>query len=235
MLLPTLAKVLTAVVAEDISRLAEEHQLLPKTHFGGHPGRTATDAVHYLVQRIKEAWRKNKVVSILFLDMEGAFPNAVTKHLIHNLRKCRIPNAYITFIEKLLTGRHTKLKFDDFVSESIKILNRIGQGGPLSMIFYIMYNTDLLDIPENEEKEDTLGYVDNVALMAVGKDFKETTARLEQMMTREEGGLQWSREHNSKFEVSKSVVLHASRRMQPDPVNDNKPIPLDRPPLVVQG
>lgn len=174
------------------------------------------------------------MVSILFLDVEGAFPNAVTKRLIHNLRKRRIPNAYITFIEKLLTGRRTKLKFNDFVSESIEILNGIGQGNPLSMILYIMYNADLLDIPENEEKEDALGYVDDVALIAVGKDFEETTARLEQMMTRGEGGLQWSRDHNSKFEVSKSVVLHASRRTQPDPENDNKQIPLDWPHLVVQ-
>ena len=37
-LLSTIAKVLTALVAEDISRLVECHQLLPKTHFGGCPG-----------------------------------------------------------------------------------------------------------------------------------------------------------------------------------------------------
>jgi len=84
-LLSTLAKVLTAIVAEDIGRLAELHQLLPKTHFGGRPGRSNIDAIHYLVQRIKEAWRKGKVVSILFLDVEGAFPNAVTDRLVHNL------------------------------------------------------------------------------------------------------------------------------------------------------
>jgi exonuclease III len=104
-LLSTLAKVLTAIVAEDMSRLAELHQLLPKNHFGGRPGHSTTDAVHYLVQRVKEAWRKGKVVSLLFLDVEGAFPNAVTARLLHNLRKRQIPAAYITFIKQLLTGR----------------------------------------------------------------------------------------------------------------------------------
>ena len=34
-LLCTLAKVLTAIVAEDMSRLVEKHQLVPMTHFGG--------------------------------------------------------------------------------------------------------------------------------------------------------------------------------------------------------
>jgi hypothetical protein len=47
-LISTMAKVLTAIVAENISSLVERHQLLPRTHFGGRPGRTTTDAIHYL-------------------------------------------------------------------------------------------------------------------------------------------------------------------------------------------
>jgi ribonuclease HI len=234
-LLSTLAKVLTAIVAEDISRLVELNGLLPNTHFGGRPGRTTTDTVHYLVHRIKNAWQKNQVASILFLDVEGAFPNAVTERLIHNLRRRRIPAAYIMFIKQLLTGRRTRLKFDDFISESISILNGIGQGDPLSMILYILYNADLLDIPIDDTKEFSLGFVDDIALVAIGDDFEETTTRLEVMMTKEGGGLQWSREHNSNFEVSKSVVLHATRRTQADPESDNARMPLDRPPLKLQG
>ena len=234
-LLSTVAKVLTAIVAEDVSRLVEQHQLLPLTHFGGRPGRTTTDAIHYLVHCIKGAWQKNDVASILFLDVEGAFSNAVTDRLLHNLRRRRIPAAYVTFVKQLLTGRRTKLKFDDFVSESINILNGIGQGDPLSMILYVLYNADLLEIPGDEEHENALGYVDDVALVATGKDFNETTQRLQHMMTKEDRGLQWSREHNSRFETSKSVVMHATRRTQADPEDGNSRISLDRPPLHIEG
>lgn len=62
-----------------MSWMVELHQFLPKTHFGGRPGRTTTDAIHYLVHKVKKAWADNKVASVLFLDMEGAFPNTVTK------------------------------------------------------------------------------------------------------------------------------------------------------------
>jgi hypothetical protein len=235
-LLSTLAKVLTAIVAEDIGRLAELHQLLPKNHFGGRPGRSTTDAIHYLVQRIKEVWRKNKVVSILFLNVAGAFPNAVTKRLVRNLRNRRIPETYIRFIEQLLTGRRTKLKFDDFVSEFIEIANGIGQGDPLSMILYIIYNSDLLEIIENEEKGDAVGFVDDIALMAIGNDFEETTSQLTTLMTKEDGGIQWSLDHNSKFETSKSVILHATRKTQQDPEDHRQRVRLgDRPTLVLQG
>ena len=202
---------LTALVAENISSLVECHQLLLKTHFGGCPGQTTTDTVHYLTQCIKGAWQKGKVASILFLNVKGTFPNAVTDRLIHNLRRRKIPAIYVTFIKQLLTRRCMRLKFNNFISESINILNGIGQRDPLSMILYILYNTDLLEITGDKEHEDSLGYVNDIALIAIGVNVEETNRRLQHIMTKEDGGLQWSKDHNSRFEGSKSVVLHASR------------------------
>jgi hypothetical protein len=103
-LISTMAKVLTAIIAEDISHLVERNQLIPKTHFGGRPGRTTTDAIHYLVHKIKRAWANNQVTLVLFLDVKGAFPNAVTDRLIRNLKKRRIPKVYTGFIKQLLSG-----------------------------------------------------------------------------------------------------------------------------------
>jgi hypothetical protein len=103
------------------------------------------------------------------------------------------------------------------------------------MLLYIIYNADLLEISDDESLENALGYVDDIALVAIGNDFDELTQRLKTMMTKEEGGLQWSREHNSKFEVSKSVIIHFSRKTAPDPETDHGRIPLERPKLVLDG
>ena len=183
-LLCTMAKVLTAIVAEDVSQLVEKHQLIPANHFGGRPGRTTTDALHYLVYKIKDAWRKGKVASLLFFHIEGAFPNAVTDRLIHNLQKHRIPEAYVNFIHQLLDGCKTSLKFDDFTSELIAICNSIGQGDPFSMVLYILFNADLLEWLALLDDKDSIGYIDNAMVIAFGEDFHETTAMLEHMMTR---------------------------------------------------
>jgi ribonuclease HI len=233
-LLSSMAKVLTSLVAEIISNLVETHHLLPKTHFGGRPGRTTTDAIHYIVHRIKTAWRDDQVVSILFLDVEGAFPNAVTARLLHNLKKRRIPNKLVGFIERLLTDRRTKIRFDDYTSECMNITNGIGQGDPLSMLLYILYNADLLEIPDNIQREDAIGYVDDIAILAIGRDFDETTNQLRHMMVKDDGGLQWSRDHNSRFEVSKSAVLHLSRKTRPDPDSVHGRVPLERPKLKLE-
>jgi hypothetical protein len=188
-----------------------------------------------MVDWIKEAWKNSQVASVLFLDVKGAFPNAVTDRLLHNLCRRKIPTAYTNFITQLLTNRPTRLKFDDYTSDITNITNGIRQGNPLSMLLYIIYNADLLEITGDENSECAIRYVDNVALITVGKDFDEMTRRLYTMMMKEDRGLQWSREHNSKFEVSKSAILHASQRTQRDPEDETSCIPLDRPRLTLQG
>jgi hypothetical protein len=116
------------------------------------------------------AWRKWKVVFVLFLDIKGAFPNANPERLIHNLRKHKVPDKYTNFVRGMLDGRATVLKFNGFALEKTPIDNRIGQGDPLSMILYQYYNANLLDIPE-QEGEEVVAYVDDAFMLATGDDF----------------------------------------------------------------
>ncbi|KAK6980809.1 hypothetical protein R3P38DRAFT_2389080, partial [Favolaschia claudopus] len=71
------------------------------------PGRTTTDAVLLLVQRIKDAWRRKHIASALLLDIS---------QLIHNLRRRGLPEQLVNWVVSFLTDRETTLQFDDFVS-----------------------------------------------------------------------------------------------------------------------
>jgi ribonuclease HI len=209
-LLNTVAKLLSSIVAEEMSYLTESHQLIPATHFGGRPGRTTTDSLHLLVDTIKAAWRRHQVVSVLFLDIEGAFPNAVTDRLLHNLRKRRVPEVFVKYIRGMLTGRRTRLRFDDYTSAWFELDNGIGQGDPLSMLLYLYYNSDLLEIPKGRD-ELGLGYVDDMALVSIAKDFGEAHRGIRRMMDRAGGAMEWSGTHNSRFEATKSVLVDFTR------------------------
>ena len=210
-LLNTLGKLLTAIIAEQLTYYAEKYALLPPTHFGGRPGRTTTDALHTLTYKIKDAWRKRQVVSVLFLDIEGAFPNAVNERLEHNLKARKVPSKLVKFIHNLLKDRYTALKFDDFMSEAIELDNGIGQGDLLSMILYQFYNADLLNIP-NGTKEAASAYVDDAILVATAKDFEGAHEILVDMMTRPGGAIDWSHKHNSRFEFSKLALIDFAHR-----------------------
>jgi ribonuclease HI len=193
-----------------------------------------TDAVHTLADKVKTAWRRGNVVSVLFLDVEAAFPNAVTDRLIHNLRRRGIPRVYVRFVEQLLKGRRTRMRFDDFLSELIHIFNGIGQGDPLSMILYILYNADLLEITYPPEEE-ALGFVDDALAMVEGKTFEENVNTLTDLMTREGGGFTWSDKHNSVFALDKLAVTHFTQKRIPDPQRPGKTKLLTAPDLILKG
>lgn len=101
-LLNTTAKLLLAIVTDKASYLFESHGLLPSTHFSGRPGCSTTDSLHLLEATVKHAWRQGKVASVLFLDIKGAFPNAVTDCLIHNMKTRRLPMTIVSYMEQLL-------------------------------------------------------------------------------------------------------------------------------------
>jgi hypothetical protein len=106
----------------------------------------------------------------------------------------------------MLTNSKTKLKFNNFMSEWFIPNNGIGQGDPLSMILYLFYNVDLLNITKGINKK-SLGYVDDDMLVAITKSFKETHRILKSMMILWGGGFMWSKSHNSSFETTKSKLI----------------------------
>ena len=199
-------KVLTGLLAEQLSYYTEKFQLLPDHHFRGHPRQTTTDTMHLLIYRIKDTWCKGKVVSVLFLDIEGAFPNAVVEKLVHNMRKCKVPTKIINFTEKMLANRATRLRFDDYKSNEILIGNGIGQGDPLSMGLYQFYNADLLDIPA-DTNELTVTFIDDALMGAIANTFKEMHKTLAGMMSRDNSVTAWSKDHNSPLKYSKLALI----------------------------
>ena len=85
-------------------------------------------------------------------------------------------------------------------------VNRIGQSGLLLMLLYLYYNLDLLDVPTGCN-ELGLGYVNDMVLLAVVKDFRQAHRRLKQMMTHPGGAIAWSGAHNSCFKATKSILV----------------------------
>jgi ribonuclease HI len=210
-LMITLAKLFSSLLASFLIHLCESNNLLPANQFGGRPGRMTTDSMHILVQKVKEAWRRKQVATALFLDVQGAFPNVVKEVLIHNMRMKGVPEACTDIARLMLTGRQTRLRFDDYVSDPIPIYNGNSQGDPLSMIFYFFYNYPLIASADPSSKNETiLGFVDDVALLATGSSFTDTHRKLKSMMERTRGCFDWSWSHNSPLELSKLAIMDFS-------------------------
>ena len=150
------------------------------------------------------------MAAVLFLDVEGAFPNTVTAQLLHNMHMCRVPEEYVLFIDCLLTNRRMRLKFNRYTSGWVNVDNGIVQGDLLSMILYLFYNSDLL--LDAEKGEAKVGYVDDVNFFAEAPTFNEAYSKLNNMMMCDGGGQDLSRDHNSRSEMSKLTLIGFSRQ-----------------------
>ena len=56
-----------------------------------------------------------------------------------------VPEEYVSWLRTKLSGRKTRLKFDDYTTALFDIISGIDQGCPLSVILYAFYNSDLID------------------------------------------------------------------------------------------
>jgi len=165
-LLNTMAKILSACVADILVYMAETHNMLPDNHFSCRPGRTTTDSLHFVTKYIKDTWRKGKVVSALFLDIKSTFPSMMLGQLLCNMRMRGMLAESVEWIRLKVTGRTTTLSFDRYASEPISLLRGIDQGCLLSGILFKFYNADLIDICGPEGNEMVVTFVDDALLLA---------------------------------------------------------------------
>ena len=80
----TIAKLVEKIVADRITAAAEEHNLLPWTQIGARKGRSTLSALELLTTSVQTAWkaRPGCVVSMLSLDISGAFDNVSHRRLL---------------------------------------------------------------------------------------------------------------------------------------------------------
>ncbi|KAG0158785.1 hypothetical protein PDIDSM_6304 [Penicillium digitatum] len=206
-LLNTLGKFLEAVVARRISYAVETYKLLPDTHFGGRKGISVDHAIQSIIGRIRRAWGKGKIASMLLLDVSGAYDNVSHERLLYNLRK-RGLGQLAPWVKAFLTSRSTRIRIPEGVSESIPTPTGIPQGSPLSPILYLIYNADLV---EGCEGVKTSGWVDDVAFIVIGKDEHETISKLQKACQYADA---WAARHASVFDPKKYALIHFGTTVQ---------------------
>jgi hypothetical protein len=114
--------------------------------------------------------------------MSSAFDNVSYPRLIHNLRKRRVDLQTVMLIESFLTDQITTLRLGMDTSAPFRTSTRIPQGSPLSLILYLFYNADLLEIGSRLDLNMcTSGYINDVAILVSSRITEENYRRLKQV------------------------------------------------------
>ena len=208
----TLAKVLEKVLANRLSDAAETHGLLPWNQMGARKDRSTTTAIGLLTTCVQTAWsaKPRSVVSVLSLDIAGAFDNVSHDRLQHALRRKGIPEWMLRAIAGFTQDRRTRIAYPGFESEWVTTSHGIPQGSPLSPILFLFFISELLERfsdPENDLLG--LGFVDDTNLIAWGATAEDNCRRLTAAHAQCE---EWARENGARFAPDKYQLLHFTKR-----------------------
>ena len=208
----TLGKVVEKVIANRLSTIAETHGLLPWTQMGARGDRSTASAIGLLTTCVQTAWRARpgSVVSMLSLDLAGAFDNVPTDRLLHSLRSRGIPEWLVTMVASFTQERRTKIAYAGYQGDWIHTATGIPQGSPLSPILFLFFISDLLD--QFQKPEDGLvgmGFVDDTNLVAWGASAADNCRRLTAAHAICET---WSEANGAKFAPDKYQLIHFTRR-----------------------
>lgn len=198
-LLSCLGKVLETILAKRLTFWAETHMVLAQGHMGGRRQHSTDDAFVILTSWIYHKWREGKVVSGLFLYVKSAYPSVQKQRLTHTLRRKTCPEYLVRQVENYLDARTTDLRLQDFVSEKFEVEDGLPQGSPLSVILYILYNSELLIDTKIELTSDkiSLGFIDDVTHLVANKNIDMNVLDLEEEGDR---ALNWGRKHGAIFD-----------------------------------
>jgi Reverse transcriptase (RNA-dependent DNA polymerase) len=99
--------------------------------------------------------------------------------LAHNLRKRRIPESLVRWVEDFLLDRHTEVKINDFTLSEAPVLVGIPQGSLILPILYLFYNADLLESYKSICLcMSAIGFVDDVNILTYSESTEQNCKKL---------------------------------------------------------
>ncbi|KAI0997219.1 hypothetical protein K3495_g10969 [Podosphaera aphanis] len=208
-LLPVLGKGLERLLAKFFAFWELSNRIIPPTHFGALPGRSAMDLVERLVHDVEKAWETKQVCTLATLDIQSALDSIQPGRLRICLREQGWPLPYVNWAASFSCCRKARLRIDDFVGNFLDIPHGLPQGSPVPPILFLLFLEPLfkLGFP-------TYGYVDDVAILSVAKTLVNTsrlTANSVESITR------WCDQNGLSLAENKTEILHLHRSRQPPP------------------
>lgn len=216
-ILPTLSKITESVIHERLMTHLDDNKIISPAQAAYQKGDSTSQQLLYLVNKIREAWSKDKVAHAVFLDVSAAFDAVWHKGLIKKLMSIKVKGAALEILISYLHDRRARTTVEGEYSEYVSIEAGVPQGSRLGPLLFIIYINDLILGLESLP----LIYADDTTLISSETDTHSTTRILNRDLTRISS---WANKWKVKFNASKSCDLIFSEKT----LNNSLPILFDQ-------
>ncbi len=211
-LLPTLSKAIESLFAERIPHLSDEYSLLPGNHFGGLKGKNTLDAFVVVQEKIYQAWRNKKVLSLRTFDIQGAFNGVAKDVLCTRFRERCIPELLVNWIFNFCSERKASIIVNRKTSNQEALQDAgLPQGSPLSPILFLFFNANLVKNVINKNTG-AVAFIDDHTAWVTGPEIHSNTEQLQKKVILRLKS--WASSSGAIFNPEKTVLVHFTRNTE---------------------
>ncbi|KAM6508463.1 hypothetical protein FALCPG4_19002 [Fusarium falciforme] len=204
-LLSCLGKGLERLIARRLAWAATHYQVLYPQQAGALPKRSATDLVTALIHDIEEAFARNKVATLVTMDIQGAFDTVMRNRLVRRLREQGWPDHLARWARSFMGGRSARVRYQDTVTASSPLQCGLPQGSPVSPILFLLYTEPIYRLGNPQGR---FGYADDTAILFTGDTADETAPAASESI---EEMIRWGAANGVSLDPEKTEVMHFSR------------------------
>jgi hypothetical protein len=209
-LLNILDKLMKSIMMIRLNYAAKKHNFLLKEHFEDRKSIVSKHALHYIIEIINSIWINKKIAIMLLLNVIKVFDNVFHLRLLHNLRKRRIENIYLTWVKNFLSKRYIIFKFIDHIIDRIRTIIDVSQKSSMFSILYVFYNANLIDWCINLQIDIIeASFIDDINILVINDSIEKNVLILKTIHV--ELCMIWAQQHDSLFASIKYELIHFKR------------------------
>jgi hypothetical protein len=227
---PTLLKVMECVVLRRLQMNIPDAKFA-ETQFGFRPKRATSDALHFVLNRIKRSFigdpKRERFLPVVFLDISKAFDRVRPSHIIHALVERGANPISIRWLKAYLTGRSFYVSESGINSNPFPAENGTPQGAILSPFLFLNFIDEIATICKKCGVTAVM-FADDVCLLPNANGY----AAYEQLKKALEALSGWAHDTHTTFNVkpSKSSAMLFTR-LKSDAIPNEQKLQLAGSPL----
>jgi hypothetical protein len=196
----------------------EQLNILDKYQFGFRHKHSCYDAIHSILQTIKEHINVNhKILPVAFLDLTKAFDKVYHNILLNYLLKIGIKGKAWNWIRNFLENRRIRTINNNTASEWHKITYGVPQGSVLSPLLFLLYiNTAAAEIRLKCPNVNIILYADDIAIHPIITKHAIYQKRFQQFQQALDILTTWSNDHGMEFSAEKSQIVVFNKKQNVD-------------------
>ena len=170
------AKLLEKLVHKRLLRYLMRNHVLSEYQFGFLPGRSTQLATFELLKQVFSSFNNKNIFGSICLDVSKAFDCINHVKLFEKMKSCGFSDGVISWFKSYFS-RTQIVRFNDMVSNILRVDSGIGQGTILGPLIFVFYINDLMN---NIADLRINMYADDCLIYTVGNNWNMMFPKLQQ-------------------------------------------------------